>query len=424
MSNVGIVDIETYFPKLYVSQEKLEKQMGVGEGKYTKGLMQSNMAVADCSEDIVSMSLTAMNNLIELSGVELKDIGRISVGTETPIDKSKSIKTFLMDQFQKENNYNVLGVDYINACYGGTAAFLDSVNWIESSRWDGRYALVITGDIAIYEKGPARPTGGAGVTAMLIGPNAPIVLDRTITSYFQNAYDFYKPNMNSEYPVVDGQFSNECYLKALDNCYHHFCCIDGRDIMDFNYSIFHAPYGKLVKKSFERLLDKEDNVPDREEKNNLFEKCVKPGLKISSECGNMYTASVYGSISSLLQGSQDISGKNALIFSYGSGLASSLFSLQFSSDKKDFEKWKNRDLDIRFKERVELIPDDFDLKLKRREEKYILQNNRLDNYKPIVFPNTFTLRKIDHLSRRTYQLSNIQKRNFATGALKLLRKIR
>ena len=108
-------------------------------------------------------------------------------------------------------------------------------------------------------------------------------------------------------------------------------------------------------------MDKEDNVLDHEEKNNLFEKSVKPSLKISSECGNMYTASVYGSISSLLQGLQDVSGKNALIFSYGSGLASSLFCLQFSSDKKDFKKWKNRDLDNRFKERVELIPDDFDL---------------------------------------------------------------
>lgn len=45
----------------------------------------------------------------------------------------------------------------------------------------GRYALVVAGDIAVYAEGNARPTGGAGAIAMLIGPNAPIVLERGIT---------------------------------------------------------------------------------------------------------------------------------------------------------------------------------------------------------------------------------------------------
>lgn len=35
----------------------------------------------------------------------------------------------------------------------------------------------------------------------------------------QHAYDFYKPDMVSEYPVVDGKLSIQCYLSALDRCY-------------------------------------------------------------------------------------------------------------------------------------------------------------------------------------------------------------
>lgn len=46
-----------------------------------------------------------------------------------------------------------------------------------ASEWDGRYALVVCGDIAVYEAGPARPTGGCGAVAMLIGPDAPLVLE-------------------------------------------------------------------------------------------------------------------------------------------------------------------------------------------------------------------------------------------------------
>lgn len=37
---------------------------------------------------------------------------------------------------------------------------------------------MVVADIAVYASGNARPTGGAGAVAMLIGPNAPIKLER------------------------------------------------------------------------------------------------------------------------------------------------------------------------------------------------------------------------------------------------------
>jgi len=43
---------------------------------------------------------------------------------------------------------------------------------------EGRYALVVCGDIAVYATGAARPTGGAGAVAILCGPDAPLVLER------------------------------------------------------------------------------------------------------------------------------------------------------------------------------------------------------------------------------------------------------
>lgn len=42
----------------------------------------------------------------------------------------------------------------------------------------GRYALVVAADIAVYATGSARPTGGAGAVAMLVGPNAALVVER------------------------------------------------------------------------------------------------------------------------------------------------------------------------------------------------------------------------------------------------------
>ncbi|KAF9921088.1 Hydroxymethylglutaryl-CoA synthase, cytoplasmic, partial [Mortierella alpina] len=156
----------------FVDQSELEQFDGVSEGKYTIGLGQMRMAVCDDREDINSIALTAVMNLVEKHGISFKDIGFLEVGTETIIDKSKSVKTVLMSLFEESGNHEVEGVDTKNACYGGTAGVFNAVNWVESSSWDGRHALVVAADIASYAVGPARPTGGAGAVAILIGPNA------------------------------------------------------------------------------------------------------------------------------------------------------------------------------------------------------------------------------------------------------------
>lgn len=55
----------------------------------------------------------------------------------------------------------------------------------------------------MYAEGPARPTGGAAAIAMLIGPDAPVVFESKFRgSHMSHAYDFYKPNLASEYPVT------------------------------------------------------------------------------------------------------------------------------------------------------------------------------------------------------------------------------
>ena len=66
-------------------------------------------------------------------------LGRLEVGTETIIDKSKSVKSALMQLFTASGNSNVEGIDTTNACYGGTSALFNAFNWVESSSWDGKY---------------------------------------------------------------------------------------------------------------------------------------------------------------------------------------------------------------------------------------------------------------------------------------------
>ena len=49
---------------------------------------------------------------------------------------------------------------------------------IRQSLFAGRLAIVVAADIAVYAAGSARSTGGAGAVAMLVGPDAPLVMER------------------------------------------------------------------------------------------------------------------------------------------------------------------------------------------------------------------------------------------------------
>lgn len=70
MSNVGILGLEVYFPPQCVYQEDLEKFDKVGKGKYTIGLGQERMAFVNDREDIASISLTCVKNLLTKYGID------------------------------------------------------------------------------------------------------------------------------------------------------------------------------------------------------------------------------------------------------------------------------------------------------------------------------------------------------------------
>ena len=302
--------------------------------------------------------------------IDPMQVGRLEVGTETLVDKSKSTKTVLMQLFP--GNSNIEGATVVNACYGGTAALLNAFLWVESDGWDGRYAIVVAADIAAYARGGARPTSGAGAVALLVGRDAPLVFDpKERATHAANVWDFFKPDHTVEYPTVDGKLSQVCYYQALEDVYKRFCENLSRnnsgDIFDaesHDYFVFHAPYNKLVQKSFGRLyyLDARSKVEKGREVPSEFELTMltkpieetytDPSLegilkKVSAEAfkeklgdanlasklvGNTYAASVFLGLASLIDrvgGRGDLTpGKSVAVFSYGSGALATMYRLK------------------------------------------------------------------------------------------------
>ncbi|BGP24349.1 hydroxymethylglutaryl-CoA synthase [Rhodotorula toruloides] len=442
--NVGIHAIEVYSPMRCIDEADLERFDGVPAGKYTVGLGQERMAFCDDREDINSFLLTVTKTLLEKYEIPPASIGRIDVGTETLIDKSKSVKTLLMDLFP--GNSDIEGIDSKNACYGGTAALFNAVNWVESSSWDGRYAIVVAGDIAIYAEGGARPVGGAGACAMLIGPNAPLALEPVHGTHMANVYDFYKPHLSSEYPEVDGPLTQTCYPTALEMSYDAFRTKESRrlgnsqgdkkdvSLDDFDYVCFHSPYGKLVQKGFARLMYKDflsnpdaerfssvskafleaeraSNVLDKEIEKAFttlssadFKAKVGPSTLTSKRLGNMYAGSVYGAFASLLDtvDSKTLQGKRIALYSYGSGLAASFFTVRVKGDTSEIHD------KLKLKERLDKNQvrscEEFVEALKLREEKHNISDYTPSGRIEDIPVGAYYLHHCDSKHRRVYKI--------------------
>ncbi|KAF1742464.1 hypothetical protein MXB_1316 [Myxobolus squamalis] len=255
-SDIGIIDFEIYYPLLCVDQKELEVYDGC-QGKYISGLGQKMLAICPLVEDPVSIALTVVHRLMERTGLDYSKIGRVDVGTESSIDHSKSIKSHLMELFVKSNNFSVEGADNINACYGGTAALFNCLNWVACQPNNGKLALVVTSDISTYsnESKGARATSGAASVCMVIGRNAILPFETTKGHYMCNSYDFYKP-ICLLYPEFDELEKICSYMKAKlsdlkDRLVRPPTYLAGLIVQRFNreainLSIKHSELGNLI----------------------------------------------------------------------------------------------------------------------------------------------------------------------------------
>ena len=150
-----------------------------------------------------------------------------------------------------------MGTDQYNACYGGTAALLNCFNWLQSTNWDGRWAIAIPTDIADAPPQYRFMVGSAAV-AVLAGPDAPLQLERERVTHILDHWDFYKPiGWHSMAPIVDGPYSIEVYFSCLDACSRQLKerVGYGNAIEDHDFLVFHLGSGpKFVKHAFERMV--------------------------------------------------------------------------------------------------------------------------------------------------------------------------
>ena len=204
---------------------------------------------------------------------------------------------------------------------------------------------------------------------------------------------------------------------------------------DVAYSLFHSPFTKLVRKSYARLFQNDYLLRDKKEglsakakldkdwkklsledtyahtdiqkefssaTEEVYEQRVVPSLLLSRQLGNSYTGSLYASLASLVatQSDQQLLGRRALLFSYGSGSAATMFSASFA---KPVEHIRERlDLQNRLEHRRSVTAEEYLETMKLREKVHSLADYTPEQPVEDLFPGAYYLEHVDKKKRRTY----------------------
>lgn len=168
-------------------------------------------------------------------------------------------------------------------------------------------------------------------------------------------------------PVFDGPMSNDCYCERITEALADFSAHRGLDVLsDWDYLAFHQPYAyqgrRMIVRNWVEWMTEKGRLGEIEQQTGVKLAETKPsdfyktaaktplyrefvaqrierGERASTLIGNMYTASIFMSVISLVRSlyeeGTDAAGKTIGCLSYGSGSKSKVFALTVEKDWKD-----------------------------------------------------------------------------------------
>jgi hydroxymethylglutaryl-CoA synthase len=377
----GIDAITFDVAKIHLPIKTLAIARNIEPEKLEKGLGLLKMTLPDAHQDVVVFGANALTKLIIEHQINLDEVARIYVGTESAIDSSKPIGSFLVnlieDKFGEDTLAHCDVVDFTFACIGGVDALQNCIDFIQSN--PDKKAIVITTDIAKYDlNSTGEYTQGAGALAMLVTSNPRIIaFENHWATNTKGVFDFFKPyrtvskeaitgNTNNEpwfgqleatieihkdQPVFDGQYSNQCYMDRTRNAYFLFKKIKNTTatIYDsWSSIVMHLPYAFQGRRMLSEIyaLDTANQIITGDESASDYQNKLKevskssayqhfvtqklqPAEIASSLIGNLYTGSIFMGLLSTLchfyENNSTIVGQKFGFLAYGSGSKSKVF---------------------------------------------------------------------------------------------------
>lgn len=378
---IGIDAIAFDVAKIHLPIKTLAKARNIEPDKLEKGLGLIKMTLPDTHQDTVVFGANALTKLIVENDINLNEISRIYVGTESAIDSSKPIASYLINLIEQKFGEDLLSecdvVDFTFACIGGVDALQNCIDFVTLN--PSKKTIVVTTDFAKYDlNSTGEYTQGAGALAMLISTNPRIIaFENNWATSTKGVFDFFKPyrtiskneltgnennlpwfeNLESEIeihkdqPVFDGQYSNQCYMDRTKAAYFSFKKIKNTSetVYDsWKSIIMHLPYSfqgrRMLSEIYaldasSKIISGDESIADYQNKlkevsksddyRNFVNQKLQPAEIASSLIGNLYTGSIFMGLLSTLahfyNTKAEISGEKFGFLAYGSGSKSKVF---------------------------------------------------------------------------------------------------
>lgn len=376
---VGIDAIQFDVPKLYLPIPELAEQRNIEPDKLTIGLGLQKMSILDVSQDVITLGANALLKLIQQEQLQLDEIAKIYVGTESGVDNSKPVASYIIELIENKLGTKAFQhcdvVDLTFACIGAVDALQNCVDFIRLH--PTKKAIVIATDFAKYDlNSTGEYTQGAGAVAMVVAANPKIIAFSTETGVATSGvFDFFKPKQTllksvitgndsnenwfdvleteitlvKDQPVYDGHYSNTCYIDRITAAYDHYKKESQQSGILFNdwaFIFMHLPYCFQGRRTFieiyaqenQHLLEQTAGENTKEKikelaKSQAYQKLVAekiyPTEIASGAVGNLYTGSIFlGMLSALYYAATNetqLSNEKVGFIAYGSGSKSKVF---------------------------------------------------------------------------------------------------
>ncbi len=386
----GIDAIAFDVAKIHLPIKTLAKARNIEPEKLEKGLGLLKMTLPDVHQDTVVFGANALTKLILENNINLSEVARIYVGTESSIDSSKPISSFLIALMEQKFGEDSLAecdvVDFTFACIGGVDALQNCLDFVKLN--PTKKTIVVTTDLAKYDlNSTGEYTQGAGALAMLVTSNPRIIaFENNWATSTKGVFDFFKPyrtiskeeitgnktneawfdnlenevEIHKDQPVFDGQYSNQCYMDRTKNAYFSFKKLKNSSETVHNSwksIVMHLPYAFQGRRMLSEIyaLDAENPVVSGDESSvdyqnklkeisksdayrNFVTQKLQPAELASSLIGNLYTGSIFMGLLSTLAHFHDtdtaISNTKFGFLAYGSGSKSKVFEGTIQEDWK------------------------------------------------------------------------------------------
>ena len=331
--NSGIHHLQVYLPG-----RRVAKKDAVPFSQYpqTQGDAAESLTVLPGDEDVISMALTVVRDLMQRTGIAWDSIGMIQVGTSTNVDRTKPIQSYICAMFNEHGVYDIIGGDNTFACNAGMNALMHVASWMGSPLWNGKLGLVVTTDFSHTATAIRYPYdrvwNGAAACAAVIAPHAALTID-TYESRTCHNFTSIRPASAApyrSYPDAGGAESFErFYERELGHSIqswkqkHHVSRIADA----FDYFAIHDITPSRVRKSFTTVME-----ADGAKGGDYLEKLL-PSLSFFQHTQHagvsnvlLYLAGIVAS--ELGRGSCDSRKSRVFCLGEGSGFQTSILTLQ------------------------------------------------------------------------------------------------